>query len=160
MRVTRYHDDRLSPTTETEAAAKLLRSNYEALGTWPLAITAYNYGTGGMSQASSEYAGNYDQIIRNYDGAHFGFAWKDYYAEFLAALQIHRYEDAYFPGLKYEEAPPPRVYRTDFAPPRRVVRKRHLSRVHRITTHPRRHGRRRHRETAKAARGALASSRA
>ena len=32
---------------ETEAAAKLLRSNYETLGDWPLAITAYNYGTAG-----------------------------------------------------------------------------------------------------------------
>ena len=114
----------------------------------PLAITAYNYGTGGMSHASSEYAGNYDQIIRNYDGAHFGFASKNYYAEFLAALQIHRYEDAYFPGLKYEEAPPPRVFRTDFAPPRRAVRKHHLPRLRRIITHPHRRSHRRHREAA------------
>ena len=47
MRITRYHDDRLDPATETEAAAKLLRSNYLTFGSWPLAITAYDYGSAG-----------------------------------------------------------------------------------------------------------------
>ena len=74
MRITRYHDDRLNPATETEAAAQLLRSNYDALGSWPLAITAYNYGTGGTSAAASEFGGDYDRMVRSYNGPHFGFA--------------------------------------------------------------------------------------
>jgi Transglycosylase SLT domain len=70
MRITRYHDDRFDPTAETRAAAALLRSNYDTLGSWPLAITAYNYGTGGTSAAAAEYGGDYGQIVRNYNGPH------------------------------------------------------------------------------------------
>jgi len=127
MRITRYHDDRLNPATETAAAAQLLRSNYDALGSWPLAITAYNYGTGGTSVAASEYGGNYDQIVRSYNGPHFGFAARNYYSEFLAALQIHEDEDKYFPDLKYADIPAPPPVQTDFAPPRSAHRSRHAA---------------------------------
>ena len=122
MRITRYHDDRFDPTAETRAAAALLRSNYDELGSWPLAITAYNYGTGGTSAAAAQYGGDYDQIVRSYNGPHFGFAARNYYSEFLAALQIHQDEDKYFPDLKYAEVPQPPPVRTDFAPPRHARR--------------------------------------
>ncbi len=138
MRITRYHDDRLNPATETEAAAQLLRSNYDALGSWPLAITAYNYGTGGTSLAASEFGGNYDQMVRSYNGPHFGFAARNYYAEFLAALQIHENEDKYFPDLKYAEIPEPPPVKTDFAPPRTAHRSRH-GYVRSATAHGGRH---------------------
>jgi membrane-bound lytic murein transglycosylase D len=104
MHVSRYRDDRLNPYRSTIAAAKLLRSNYDLLGDWPLAITAYNYGTGGIARAANEYNGDYGKLIQQYNGPHFGFAVKNYYAEFLAALQVHRYEDAYFPGIENESA--------------------------------------------------------
>jgi membrane-bound lytic murein transglycosylase D len=123
MRISRYHDDRLDPTRETEAAAKLLRSNYLTFdGNWPLAITAYNYGTGGMEQASQEYNADYSRIVKSYGGAHFGFASKNYYPEFLAAVQVYQNQDKYFPELKYEETPPAQVVRTDFAPRHRHLR--------------------------------------
>ena len=131
MRITRYHDDRLNPATETEAAAQLLRSNYDALGSWPLAITAYNYGTGGTSAAASQFGGDYDRMVRSYNGPHFGFAARNYYAEFLAALQIHEDEDKYFPDLKYAEVPEPPPVKTDFAPPPRH-RSRHGSVTHAV----------------------------
>jgi membrane-bound lytic murein transglycosylase D len=123
MRITRYHDDRLDPATETEAAAKLLRSNYLTFGSWPLAITAYDYGTAGTAEAADLYAGDYERMVRNYDGPHFGFASKNYYAEFLAALQIDRFEDSYFPDIRYDEAPLPPPVHTDFAPPRMLHRR-------------------------------------
>jgi membrane-bound lytic murein transglycosylase D len=47
------------------------------------------------------------KIVQNYTGEHFGFAVKNYYAEFLAADQVYRYQDKYFPGIESEEAPPP-----------------------------------------------------
>jgi hypothetical protein len=134
MRITRYHDDRFDPTAETRAAAALLRSNYDELGSWPLAITAYNYGTGGTSAAAAQYGGDYDQIVRSYNGPHFGFAARNYYAEFLAALQVHQREDKYFPDLKYAEAPTPPPVRTDFARPRRT-RRAHRGAVHRVSAH-------------------------
>jgi peptidoglycan lytic transglycosylase D len=104
MHISRHRDDRLNPYRATIAAAKLLRSNYDLLGDWPLAITAYNYGTGGIARAASQYDGDYGELVQHYSGPHFGFAVKNYYAEFLAALQVHRYEDAYFPGIKNETA--------------------------------------------------------
>jgi membrane-bound lytic murein transglycosylase D len=107
MRITRYRDDRLDPTRSTEAAARLLQYNYDALGSWPLAITAYDYGTGGMEQAASEYGSDFVRILKNYNGDHFGFATKNYYAEFLAAAQIQEYQEKYFPGIQSDEAPPP-----------------------------------------------------
>jgi membrane-bound lytic murein transglycosylase D len=137
MRISRYHDDRFDPTTETRAAAELLRSNYDALGSWPLAITAYNYGTGGTSAAASEYGGDYDRIVRSYNGPHFGFAARNYYSEFLAALQIHQDEEKYFPDLKYAEVPAPPPIKTDFAPPR--SRHSHHGSLHRVVAHHGRH---------------------
>lgn len=100
MHISRYRDDRLNPYRATIAAAKLLRYNYDLLGDWPLAITAYNYGLGGTARAANEFDGDYSRLIKYYDGPHFGFAVKNYYAEFLAALQVHRYEDSYFPGIQ------------------------------------------------------------
>lgn len=100
MHISRYRDDRLNPYRATIAAAKLLRYNYNLLGDWPLAITAYNYGLGGTERAANEFDGDYSRLIRQYDGPHFGFAVKNYYAEFLAALQVHRYENRYFPGIQ------------------------------------------------------------
>ncbi len=99
MKVSRYRDDRLNPIRSTEAAAKLLRSNYDLLGDWPLAITAYNYGTGGIARAADLYAGDYAKMIEHYNGPHFGFAVKNYYAEFLAAMDVYEHEDTYFPGI-------------------------------------------------------------
>ncbi|MGA7870304.1 MAG: lytic transglycosylase domain-containing protein [Candidatus Binatus sp.] len=129
MRITRYHDDRLNPVRETQAAAKLLRSNYETLGDWPLAITAYNYGTGGIARAAGIYGGDYSEMVEHYQGPHFGFAVKNYYAEFLAALQVHRNEDKYFPGIEDEPAIRPAPIKTDFAPPKRS-RRSHASHHH------------------------------
>jgi membrane-bound lytic murein transglycosylase D len=142
MRITRYHDDRFDPTTATEAAAKLLRSNYLTFGSWPLAITAYNYGTAGTAQAADAYNGDYDRIVGNYNGPHFGFASKNYYAEFLAALQVDEQEDQYFPDLRSAEAPPPPLIRTDFTP------KGHLHGVRHAILHRSRHIRRHRREVA------------
>lgn len=107
LRINSRYDERLNPTRETEAAAQLLRYNYDVLGDWPLAITAYNYGTEGMARAAQIYDRDYSRIFKNFDGPHFGFASKNYYSEFLAAVQIYRHEDQYFPGIEYESVDPP-----------------------------------------------------
>lgn len=84
--INRLIDERLSPLKATRAAARLLRDNYEALGTWPLAITAYNHGTNGMKGAVRK-VGSQDigEIIRSYQSPSFGFASRNFYSEFLAA---------------------------------------------------------------------------
>jgi len=80
-------DERLDILTATHAAAKYLKRNYNNLGTWPLAITAYNYGRAGMMRAVAQ-EGNYENIFNNYQEGYFKFASKNFYAEFLAARNI------------------------------------------------------------------------
>jgi membrane-bound lytic murein transglycosylase D len=132
LTVTRYRDERLNPTRETEAAAKLLRYNYETLGDWPLAITAYNYGTSGVARAAEACGPDYCKIVRTYSGPHFGFAVKNYYAEFLAAIQVHRYENEYFPGIEDEDTIVPKPFSETPAAARRAKTK-HTT--HHATTH-------------------------
>lgn len=88
-------DERRDPTMATEAAAKYLRENYERLGTWPLAITAYNHGANGMSYAVRKLkTTSLAKIVANYRSRYFGFASRNFYAEFLAAHQAMQEAEA------------------------------------------------------------------
>ncbi len=87
MRIDRHVDERRDPLISTRAAAKLLKKNYEALGSWPLALTAYNYGTSGMVRAVQSH-GSYENIFRNYEEGYFKFASRNFYSEFLAARKV------------------------------------------------------------------------
>jgi membrane-bound lytic murein transglycosylase D len=97
MRIDSAVDDRLDPFRATEAAAQLLAYNYRLLGTWPLALTAYNHGAEGVRRAK-ETLGTDDivRIVRNYRGRTFGFASRNFYVSFLAALEIDRNPEKYF----------------------------------------------------------------
>src|SRR6516165_5927307 len=101
MRIDGAVDDRLDPFRSTEAAAQLLAYNYRVLGTWPLALTAYNHGTAGVRRAK-ETLGTDDivRIVRNYNSRTFGFASRNFYVSFLAALEIDRNPEKYFGPLE------------------------------------------------------------
>lgn len=103
LRIDRAVDERLDPYRSTEAAAQLLSYNYRLLGSWPLAITAYNHGAEGMRRAR-EQVGSDDivQIVRRYHSPSFGFASRNYYASFVAALRLDREQFRYFGVLKRE----------------------------------------------------------
>jgi len=100
MTVSRKVDQRLDPAKATRAAARLLRDNYKALGSWPLAITAYNHGRGGMMRAQSE-VGSSDiiKVIDEYKGPLFGYASMNFYAEFMAAIDVYNTFEKYFGQL-------------------------------------------------------------
>ena len=89
LTVSRNRDDRRDPIRATEAAARLLRQNYQVLGSWPLAVVAYNHGTTRI-RAAREAVGTdaVEEIIARYGGRRFGFASRNFYPEFLAALEI------------------------------------------------------------------------
>ena len=97
MRIDSAVDDRLDPFRSTEAAAQLLGYNYRVLGTWPLALTAYNHGTAGVLHAKeSLHTDDIVTIVRRYNGRTFGFASRNFYVSFLAALDIDRNYEKYF----------------------------------------------------------------
>ena len=104
LRINRYIDERLDPILATEAAAKLMKDNYAALGSWPLAITGYNHGRNGMLRAKQKYGSDLMKIIPNYRSRYFGFASKNFYAEFLAVLEVVKNYKDYFGSLEF--APP------------------------------------------------------
>ena len=108
LRINRSVDERLDPVKSAHAAAKLLKDNYDALGAWPLAITAYNHGRGGMMRAKAEHGADLPTIIGEYDGPVFGYASMNFYTEFLAAIDVYEHRQDYFGVLALDRpsAPP------------------------------------------------------
>ena len=96
MRVTRGRDDRLNPAIATRSAARLLRANYEALQSWPLAISAYNHGRAGMARARRAHGSDMATIVGNYSSRTFGYASKNFYAEFIAAVNVYNNYEVHF----------------------------------------------------------------
>ena len=91
LRVTPRVDERRDPIASTRAAARYLRVLHQRLKSWPLAISAYNHGPGGIVRAVQS-AGSTDigDIVRRHHSARFGFASRNFYAEFLAVLDAAR----------------------------------------------------------------------
>ncbi|MGH8518318.1 MAG: LysM peptidoglycan-binding domain-containing protein, partial [Panacagrimonas sp.] len=91
MRLNDVVDDRRDPWTSTDAAARHLRDDYDSLGSWPLALTAYNHGRGGIARGLVATGGSeLPDLIRGYNAKSFGFASRNFYAEFLAASDVER----------------------------------------------------------------------
>ena len=98
MKVGYVLDERRDPIRATHAAAQLLKENYERLGSWPLAITAYNHGAAGMARARQKH-GDYPAVFKSYRSRTFKFASRNFYSEFLAARQVASDYTAYFGPL-------------------------------------------------------------
>lgn len=97
-------DERLDPLLATVAAAKLMTRNYKALGHWPLAITAYNSGLGGMKSAVKKLASTeMNTIINEYSSRYFKFASRNFYCEFIAALHVVQNYQNYFGEIHFED---------------------------------------------------------
>ncbi len=93
-------DERRDILKATRAAAKLLKANYSMLKSWPLALTAYNHGPARIARAARELKTiAIDQIIDHYDGRRFGFASKNFYATFMATVEISEDPSKYFPSF-------------------------------------------------------------
>jgi peptidoglycan lytic transglycosylase D len=105
LRIDNAVDERLDPYKASFAAANFLQQNYAVVQSWPLAVTAYNHGAGGMRRAK-EQLGTDDiaEIVKRYQSRSFGFASRNFYACFLAALEIDGDPQKYFPGI--ELSPP------------------------------------------------------
>jgi len=106
MKVDYNIDQRLDPLVATESAAKLLAENYRALGVWPLAITAYNHGRNGMKRAKRKFGDDLGKIAFYYRSRSFGFASRNFYSEFLAALHVSSNYQDYFGEIKFYRPTP------------------------------------------------------
>src|SRR5271157_3883042 len=111
MRVDGVVDERFDPWRSSEAAAHFLAENYRATGSWPLAVTAYNHGSGGVKRAE-QILGTEDiaTIVRRYKSPSFGFASRNFYTSFLAALDVSSDPERYFGAIERSEPLEPRNY--------------------------------------------------
>jgi membrane-bound lytic murein transglycosylase D len=102
MRIDETIDERRDPMTSTRAAARLLKQNYRIFDSnWPLAITAYNHGTEGIFRGvKAVESADLVELIKRYQSPTFGFASKNFYAEFLAVVEIATKREIYFPSLR------------------------------------------------------------
>lgn len=88
MRYDEVADQRRDPWFSTHAAAGHLSDDYALLQDWPLAVTAYNYGRNGLARAREETGFlSLVELIEEWDGPRWGFAAKNFYVSFLAALE-------------------------------------------------------------------------
>lgn len=89
MQLNSVIDERWDPIIATEAAAKYLKQAKKELGVWPLAVTSYNYGRGGMKGLrNGAGTDDFGVILAVSKNKRFGFAARNYYSCFLAVLEI------------------------------------------------------------------------
>ncbi|MCB0406858.1 MAG: transglycosylase SLT domain-containing protein [Bdellovibrionales bacterium] len=93
-------DERNDPLTATEAAAKKLKSNYEMLQSWPLAVTGYNHGPYGIKRITQKLNTTDIAELTDVRKGRFGFASANFYASFLAVLEAERNAEKYYGHLK------------------------------------------------------------
>ncbi|MFB1486447.1 MULTISPECIES: transglycosylase SLT domain-containing protein [unclassified Thiocapsa] len=104
MKVDDTVDERFDPIIAADGAARYLSQAHRRLGSWPLAITSYNHGQGGMANAKAQFGDDFGGIVKNYRGPYFGFSSRNFYAGFIAARDVTRNADRYFPeGVRREE---------------------------------------------------------
>lgn len=98
MRIDNSIDKRNYPIDATRLAAKLLKINYSMLESWPLALTGYNHGPAGVLKLTKLYKSRDigDLIQSNGSKKRLGFASRNFYASFLAALEAESHAPKYF----------------------------------------------------------------
>lgn len=107
LKVNYIIDERRDPIKATKAAARLLRDNFKRLESWPLALTAYNHGAQSLLRAIKKLGTNdINTIVEKYRGRRFGFASKNFYATFMATVEISKNPEKYFRAFKK-----PKVFR-------------------------------------------------
>lgn len=97
LRIDGFVDERYDPILATYAAAAHLSREYRLLRSWPLTINGYNTGPGRILKAVKELrTRDIAEIVQNFRGSGYGFDSRNYYPEFLAALEVYENRHAYF----------------------------------------------------------------
>jgi membrane-bound lytic murein transglycosylase D len=107
-------DERRDPVRASEAAARHLRALHAALGTWPLALTAYNRGLAGVQRAMAAVrSDDLAELVARPTESGLGFASRNFYVAFLAARHVSQHARRYFPEARSTRLVEYRVKRGD-----------------------------------------------
>lgn len=94
-------DYRLNIGISSVAAAQLLQENFQILKRWDLALTAYNSGIKHILKLKKDNPDlTLEMLIKRSEYSNFGFASKNFYAEFLALTRVLKYRDQLFPSVQ------------------------------------------------------------
>lgn len=106
LRVNSAVDERRDPYFAADAAARLFQDNYDSLGNWPLAVTAYNHGRRNLMRAVRQVGtSDLSDLVRSNRARNFGFSGKNYFAELVAILAIEKNPGAAVTGSTKREDP-------------------------------------------------------
>ncbi len=88
MAMTHTVDGRRDPIASTRAAADLLAENHALLGSWPLAITAFNAG-GPRMKIAVRHADSMrlPEVLERYEHDSFGFCVNNYYVQLIGVVK-------------------------------------------------------------------------
>lgn len=100
-----FVDRRNDPWDATRLAAQVLAGNFRMLGEWPLAITGYNHGPNGVRRLVNKYqTKDISELVQNVRSKRsFGFASRNFYASFLAALNVEKNAKSHFADIRWSE---------------------------------------------------------
>jgi membrane-bound lytic murein transglycosylase D len=98
-------DQRNHPMAATKFASRLMKDNYNLLKAWPLAMTGYNHGPTGVRKLTEKYkTRDLPELILNVKSSRtFGFASRNFYACFLAVLEVEKNAAKYFPKVAWSQ---------------------------------------------------------
>jgi membrane-bound lytic murein transglycosylase D len=104
LHIDEYTDERYDPILATYAAATHLTNEYALFNNWPLTINGYNTGPGRIQKAIKKLkTKDIGVIVKKFKGSGYGFDSRNYYPEFLAALDVYENQEYYFGDLKPEQ---------------------------------------------------------
>lgn len=97
--ITDTYDKRNHGYYSTKLAAKILKENFQILKSWPLAVTGYNHGVGSLKKIVEKYKSRDIGFLADNVKTRksFGFASRNFYTTFLAALHVEKNANLYFP---------------------------------------------------------------
>lgn len=94
-------DLRNHPVEATKLAAKLMRNNYNLLQSWPLAMTGYNHGPNGVLKLTRKFQSrDIGELVAQ---KAFGFASRNFYASYLAILEVSNNAPKYLGNVAWSE---------------------------------------------------------
>lgn len=104
MMMNKAIDKRNHPVEGAKMAAKLLRDNYRMLGMWPLAVTGYNHGpTGVLRLTKLHKSKEIGDLFPKGAKKRLGFASRNFYASFMAILEVERNAPKYFGNVQWSQ---------------------------------------------------------
>lgn len=104
LRIDSYVDERYNWRKATHAAVSYLTKLHDQFGSWPLAVSAYNMGEGGLDRAIASNGGETD-IWRLIDSSdRMKDETKKYYPRLLASIMVAKDPERY--GFKANPQPP------------------------------------------------------